>query len=323
MSFNTLPWEINLINLAHEALDSHTPDQNQPQYNHAVLEQAYHYCDQLTQVHSKTFYMASNLLPDVKRKAVRALYAFCRISDDLVDRANGDVLDKLNSWKDRTVKTNLIGDDAVALAWNDTRHNFQIPWRYAEQLIDGVAQDLDKKRYQSFEELTTYCYGVACTVGLMSMHIIGFSGPEAIPYAIRLGVALQLTNILRDVGEDWEVGRLYLPKDELNAFGLSEDDIDQCVIDQRWKEFMRFQIDRNRKLYQEALPGVILLDQEGRFAIGAAAELYQAILQQIETNDYDVFNQRASVSKFGKLRMLPGIWWRANRGGYQKSLAIR
>jgi 15-cis-phytoene synthase len=167
-----------------------------------------------------------------------------------------------------------------------------------------------------FDELTEYCYGVACTVGLMSMHITGYHGPEAFPYAIRLGVALQLTNILRDVGEDWKMGRLYLPKEELDAFGLSEDDIQSGMVTSRWRDFMRFQIERARRLYSESLPGIQLLNLDGRFAIAAAAELYQSILTRIEENDYDVFHHRASLTKWGKLSRLPGIWFRARYNRY-------
>jgi len=199
----------------------------------------------------------------------------------------------------------------VALAWTHTRIGYGIPLGYAEQLIKGVARDLTTTRYATFDDVTEYCYGVAATVGLMVMYIIGFSGPEAIPYAVKLGVALQLTNILRDVGEDWGVGRLYLPQDELSAFNLTEEDINAGHVDHRWTDFMRFQIERNRRLYSEALPGIALLDPDGRFAISAAAELYRAILEDIEAHDADVFGRRAYVSKWGKLRRLPGIWWRS------------
>lgn len=132
----------------------------------------------------------------------------------------------------------------VALAWADTRANFNIPRRYAEQLLDGVTSDLVHDRYETFGELAQYCYGVASTVGLMAMHIVGFESNKAIPYAIKLGVALQLTNILRDVQEDWENGRLYLPREELRMFNLSEADIAAGTIDHRWRAFMRFQIRR-------------------------------------------------------------------------------
>jgi phytoene synthase len=316
MSTSIIHWESHLLRLAQEALNSHVPDEHQPCDNSQLLDKAYRYCDQLTQLHSKTFYMASGLLPKAKRRAARALYSFCRVSDDLVDRTPDDPLGKLENWRINSVATEPTGEDAVILAWSDARHCYQIPWRYSEQLINGVAKDLEQTRYQTFEELTTYCYGVACTVGLMSMHIIGYSSEEAITYAIRLGVALQMTNILRDVGEDWRAGRVYLPQQELATFGMSEADIAQGAVTAQWREFIRFQIDRNRKLYSEAMPGIRLLNPDGRFAIGAAAELYQAILEVIEAHDYDVFNHRASVSKWGKLRRLPGIWWRSNRNGY-------
>jgi phytoene synthase len=316
MTLSLTHWESHLLSLAQEAIDSHVPDEHRPHDNDALLEQAYRYCEELTQLHSKTFYMASGLLPERKRRAVRALYAFCRVSDDLVDLSTCDPITQLQSWRERVISAEPTEEEAIVLAWHDTRYDYQIPWRYAEQLLNGVAQDLHQSRYETFLDLTTYCYGVACTVGLMSMQIIGYSGSEAIAYAIRLGVALQLTNILRDVGEDWQAGRVYLPLEELHTFGLDESILGYGKVTDQWRTFMRFQIERNRQLYREALPGIALLDPDGRFAIGAAAELYQAILTEIEANDYDVFNQRASVSKWGKLRLLPGIWWRVNRNKY-------
>lgn len=311
MTIGTLSWENDLISLAYDAIEGHLPEEQQPHENQILLDRAYRYCKELTSQHSKTFSMASSLLPMEKRRAIRALYAFCRISDDLVDHGRNDALAKLNAWRDKTIYSDPTGEDAVALAWNDTRHKYHIPWRLAEQLISGVAHDLTQSRYPTFSGLTTYCYGVACTVGLMSMHIIGYSGAEAIPYAIRLGVALQMTNILRDVGEDWQAGRLYLPQEELESFSLDENTIEIGQVTDKWRQFMRFQIDRNRQLYRESLPGVALLDRDGRFAIGAAAELYQAILVDIEQNDYDVFKRRANTSRWEKLNLLPGIWRRS------------
>ena len=126
---------------------------------------------------------------------------------------------------------------------------------------------------------------------------------------MRLGIALQLTNILRDVGLDWQAGRLYLPLNELAQFGLSEVDIPRGRVDERWRAFMRHQIARTRALYAEAEPGIALLAPEGRFAIAAAANLYRAILEDIEAHDYDVFTRRAHVGLWGKLRRLPRIWW--------------
>jgi phytoene synthase len=279
-------------------------------YNHDVVEQAYQHCAEITRQHSKTFYLTSGLLDDRAQKAARALYAFCRVSDDLADRETDNRLAKLEAWKRRVLSEYPHPEDLVPLAWADTRARYGIPLEYAEQLLEGVAQDLTKARYANFDELAHYCYGVASTVGLMTMHIIGFAGPEAIPYAIKLGVALQLTNILRDVGEDWQSGRLYLPQDELAAFGLREADIAVAVVSENWRAFMRFQIERAWQLYAEAMPGIAMLGQQGRFAIAASAELYRGILAQIERNDYDVFNRRAYVSAAKKLSRLPGIWRR-------------
>jgi phytoene synthase len=267
----------------------------------------------VTAVNSRSFHLASGLLPPDRRAAVRALYAFCRVSDDIVDRAATDRSGRLEAWRRLATANRPPPAEPVAVAWAHARQRYGVPNRYAEQLIDGVARDLRQTRYQTFDELTTYCYGVASTVGLMSMHIIGFSGAEAIPYAIKLGVALQMTNILRDVGEDWRAGRVYLPQEELRVFGLDESDLGRGVVSPRWREFMRFQIERNRRLYRESLPGIALLHEQGRFAIAAAAELYCGILTAIERAGYDVFSQRAYVSGMGKLRLLPGIWWRSRR----------
>jgi phytoene synthase len=242
---------------------------------------------------------------------MRALYAFCRVTDDIVDKPTHDTGGVLAAWRQCVVDPRPSPDDAVAFAWADTRARYHIPPAYAQQLIEGVACDLRQVRYASFAELASYAYAVAATVGLMSMHIIGFAGEAAIPYAVRLGVALQLTNILRDVGEDWNAGRLYLPLDELAAFGLDEADVASGQIDHRWRAFMHFEIDRTRALYLDAWPGLRLLNSDGRPAVAAAAELYRAILDDIEAHDFDVFHRRAHVGTWSKLRRLPGIWWRS------------
>lgn len=313
MELQTHTWERALLSLANEARQPELTT-NSLQVDAATLKQAYAYCESLITVHSKSFFLASGLLPLEKRQAVRALYAFCRVTDDIVDRASGDSALQLEQWRRRIMAPHPPHDDPVAIAWADACLRYQVPVRYAEQLIEGVARDLTPTRYQTFEELAAYCYGVASTVGLMSMHVIGYAGVHAIPYAIKLGVALQLTNILRDIREDWCAGRLYLPQADLAHFGLSEADIARGQVTEAWRAFMHYQITRNRTLYAEAMPGVALLDRDGRFAIAAAAEFYQGILYDIEAHDYNVFTRRACVSKWGKIRRLPGIWWRSRRG---------
>ena len=305
-------WERTLLDLAYEALHGeHTPAP--ASFDRTLLESAYEQCESITAVNSRSFFLASRLLTPEKRRAARALYAFCRVSDDIVDRGQVEPQEQLAAWRRRATSAHPPADDLVAVAWADARLRHAVPMRYAEQLIDGVARDFEQTRYETFDGLAAYCYGVASTVGLMSMHIIGFEGQEAIPYAIKLGVALQVTNILRDVGEDWRAGRVYLPQEELAHFGLDEEDLGRGVVTDRWQAFMRFQIERNRRLYDEAMPGISLLNRDGRFAIAAAADLYRGILDEIERNGYDNFTHRAVVPAGRKLRMLPRIWWRSQR----------
>jgi 15-cis-phytoene synthase len=320
MTLKIHAWEHSLLSLAHEAWHSTSAPPVLPIQTAAELAQAYEKCASLTATHSRSFHMASHLLPAEKRRSARALYAFCRVTDDLVDERSGVGPEDralarvaLEDWRRLSLSPHSHVKDPVVVAWTDTRARYHIPQTYAEQLIAGVAQDLDYSRYRTFEDLSAYCYSVASTVGLMSMYIIGFEGRPAIPYAVKLGVALQMTNILRDVGEDWRSGRLYLPQEELDAYGLGEDDIAAGRVDERWRAFMRFQIERNRQIYAEAWPGIALLDQDGRFSIAAAADLYKGILDDIEAHDYNVFNRRSSVSTLGKLSRLPGIWWRSQR----------
>lgn len=312
MTLTAYSWEHRLLNWALEALSTATPHHSQT-IEEAEVEKAFAHCKDVTRVHSRTFFTASGLLPDKKRRAARALYAFCRVTDDIVDNEThgADREMALQSWTRDILSHHSPDGDPVVLAWSKTTSDFKIPCAYATQLIDGVARDLTQTRYQTFEELAEYAYGVASTVGLMAMHIIGFEDADAIPYAVRLGVALQLTNILRDVGEDARRGRIYLPQDELALFGITEEDIFEGRVTPKWREFMRFQIDRNRRFYSESLPGVRYLNSEGRFAIMAAGELYQSILESIEQNDYDVFRHRAHLSKRKQVSRLPGIWWRS------------
>jgi len=308
-------WEQKLAKLAYT--DSGNPGHSDEiKVDEYTLNHAYEYCDYLIKKHSRTFYLASCLLPMSKRKYIRALYAFCRIIDNIVDIPETDPLEGLKVWKKMALSNSLIENDPVAIAWLDTRIRYGIPLIYAQQLIEGISRDLSLVRYETFDELVEYCYGVASTVGLMAMHIIGFKGPKAIPYAIKLGISIQLSNILRDVSEDWKAGRLYLPLEELKGFNLSEADIQAGKVDHRWRSFMKYQIDRCRKLYAESLPGISMLNPDGRFAIAAAAELYRAILNDIEANDYDVFHRRAYVNSLEKIRILPGIWWRSKTLSY-------
>lgn len=303
-------WENQLLALAG---NFHHPS-TRPLFSYwagdASLGRAYLQAERITKAHSKSFHFASSLLPEEKRMAARALYAFCRTVDDIVD-VSDPALDRdsaLHYWRRMVEHASFSDGDLVAAAWADTLTRYHIPRHYALQLIDGVARDLEQTRYQTFEDLATYCYGVASTVGLMSMYIVGFKTNDAVAYAIKLGVALQMTNILRDVGEDYRNGRLYLPREELAYFGIREEDIANGRVTENWRQFMKFQIERTRQLYAESWDGVKLLEREGQLAIGAASVIYQGILEEIEKNDYNVFTRRASINTIGKISRIPSLW---------------
>ena len=301
-------WENQLIALAGKVPHPHARPFFSYWAGDVSLRKAYKQAEKITAQHSKSFYFASGLLPEEKRSAVRALYAFCRTVDDIVDEsANAEQDSKLDYWRGMVESASFADNDLVAAAWADTLIRYHIPRHYALQLINGVARDLCQSRYQTFEELATYCYGVASTVGLMSMYIVGFKNNAAVPYAIKLGVALQMTNILRDVGEDYQNGRLYLPRQELAFYGIPESEIAAGHISDNWRQFMKFQIDRTRQLYEDSWAGVTMLEREGQLAIGAASVFYQGILDEIEKNDYDVFTQRASLSVWDKVNRLPAL----------------
>jgi phytoene synthase len=308
-------WERQLLVLAQDALcfprDAFSAGSMLKQKQ--VPVKTYAACEAITAQHSRSFFLATSLLPGEKRRAMRVLYAFCRTADNLAD---GDV--EQPAVKLLELRKGITGqadpaNDAVLTAWHAIQVRYQIPVCYAEQLLDGVERDLVQRRYQTFEDLSVYCYGVASTVGLMSMHITGFSDHHALPYAIKLGVALQLTNILRDVGEDWQSDRLYLPLDELAAFRLDEQDVAAARTDSRWRGFMRFQIARARRLYAEAMPGIALLHPDGRFAVAAAAMLYKGILDDIEIHNFNVFDRRAHVSRGRKVALLFHAFRYANK----------
>lgn len=272
------------------------------------LDAAYQYCVAVTRANSRSFFLSSQLLPPEKRLAVRALYAFCRTSDDIVDRAAGDPARALAHWVAQVHAPRAPANNPVLLAWNDTVLRYAIPGALVDELLAGIAMDLTVHRYETFDDLWLYCYRVASVVGLLSMHIIGYRD-GASPYAVQLGVALQLTNILRDIGEDARRGRIYLPQEDLRRFGLTDDDIMNGRRDERLRALIRFEMDRAHALYDESWPGIALLDADGRMAIAAAAEIYRGILPRIVANDYDVFQKRSFVPLLAKL----GILWRTRR----------
>ncbi|OKH35538.1 phytoene synthase [[Phormidium ambiguum] IAM M-71] len=287
----------------------------------ASLEQSYELCRQITAKYAKTFYLGALLMPEAKRRAIWAIYAWCRRTDELVDgpQSVNTTDETLDRWEQQleSVFAGVPQDDQdVALV--DTLQRYPMDIQPFRDMIAGQRMDLYRNRYETFEELNLYCYRVAGTVGLMSTAVIGvdttnYTAPwnqdreVYIPTeeAIALGIANQLTNILRDVGEDARRGRIYLPLEELALFNYTEADLFNGVVDDRWRELMRFQIQRARKYFVLAEKGIRALSTDSRWPIWAALMLYQRILNAIERNNYDVFRQRAYVSNSTKLLCLP------------------
>jgi phytoene synthase len=287
-----------------DAVDIAIPHSSAP---YPSLEESYRHCIELTRQHSRSFFFSTQLLPPEKRRAIRALYAFCRTSDDIVDHATSNAAAALARWVELVHAPQPPPGHPVLLAWNDTAQRYHVEQDLVNELLAGIAMDLTVSRYATFDDLWLYCYRVASVVGLISMQIIGhYAG--AVSYAVKLGVALQLTNILRDVGEDAARGRIYLPQEDLDRFGLTDDDIFAERRDERFRALMHFQIDRAHALYEAARPGIALLNPEGRLAIAAAGEIYRGILNRIVANDFDVFHKRAFVPLPEKLLILARVW---------------
>lgn len=303
------------------------PKPTQPQKSLAPLDEAYELCRQITQKYSKTFYLGTLLMPPQKRQAIWAIYVWCRRTDELVDGPQAQLTtpETLKLWEEHLESLfagHPIDDEDVALV--DTLERFPIEITPFRDMIAGQEMDLYRSRYETFEELKLYCYRVAGTVGLMSSSVLGIEGnhygaaweqhPEKyLPKeeAIALGIANQLTNILRDVGEDAQRGRIYLPLEDLERFNYTEDDLFNGVIDDRWRNLMAFEIQRARYYYQESEKGIRALNRDSRWPVWAALMLYQGILDVIEANGYDVFTTRAFVPTPKKMLYLPVAWLRA------------
>jgi len=279
-----------------------------PPHQHHSVQEAYAFCERVIRQHSKSFFFSSQFLASEKRRAVRALYAFCRTTDDTVDMVDDDPARALAAWVHQARAPEPPRHSPVLLAWHDTRTSYGLSAALVDELLAGMAMDLTIHRYDSFADLWLYCYRAASVVGLLVMGITG-AAPGAEPYAIKLGVALQLTNILRDVGEDAQRGRVYLPQEDLARFDLSADDILAGAYDARFRAMMRFQVERAHRLYDESWPGIGLLPPDSRLAIAAAARVYRGILDKLVANDYDAYSRRAHLTTREKLGRLPRLWW--------------
>lgn len=275
-----------------------------------ALDECYRQCGAIARRHAKSFYFSLRFLPVAKRRAVWAVYAFCRTADDFVD-GDGPAADRLaalDAWE-AELRAAYAGRAITPIfrALADAAARYGVPLHAALDLLRGARMDVSVTRYPSYEELCTYCYLVASTVGVLVTPILGPLGDDALRDAVALGQAMQLTNILRDVGEDARRGRIYLPGEELARFGYAEADLFAGVVDERFVALMRFQIERARRLYHEAEPGIARLEPESRFTVRLALHLYRGILAAIEANDYDVFTKRAHVPLQRKLATVLGL----------------
>lgn len=284
------------------------------------LKSSYSHCRAITRFYAKTFYMATRFLPNEKQRSIFAIYGLCRYLDDLVDETvdlmHGQDIDvsevdeKLDDFKTKLigVYNNRESNDPILIAFSDTLKKYHIPIELPFELMDGVRSDLVKNRYESFQELYDYSYKVASVVGLMTSRVFGYSDEKALEYAIDLGIAMQLTNILRDIGEDLDRNRIYIPQNELKMFDVSETDLFNGVKNENFFELMKFQIKRAREYYSLADIGVKMLDRDSRLPVYLARYNYSKILDKIEENDYNVFNKRAYLNKMEKFSILPKIF---------------
>ncbi|HKK47027.1 MAG TPA: squalene/phytoene synthase family protein [Balneolaceae bacterium] len=285
------------------------------------LKRAYAECRAITRYHAKTFYMATRFLPNHKQRGIFAIYALCRYIDDLVDEAEDlierknlsedDIKNKLDLWKQKLQDTydGFSHENAILIAFSDVLKKYHIPIEMPFELMEGVCMDLYKNRYQTFEEVYDYSFKVASVVGLMTSQVFGYESREALGYAVDLGIAMQLTNILRDVGEDLRKDRIYLPKEDLDSFGVTEQDLFEHKLNRNVKALLDFQIQRARTYYRRSEKGISLLSSDSRLPVYLARQNYSRILDKIEENDYDVFNVRAYLNATEKFFILPRVYY--------------
>lgn len=275
-----------------------------------LLSQSYEECKRLNALHGKTYYLATLLLPAAKRPPVHALYGFARYADEIVDDLASTLTPEekavaLRTWGDSVLADLRAGEsnDLIGRALVDTVKNYSIPLEYFDAFMVSMEMDLTVTRYKTYEDLMTYVYGSAVVIGLEMLPILGYSDPRAIEAATALGTAFQLANFIRDIGEDIDRGRIYMPLDDLARFGVSEKMLLKRQLTPEIIEAIKYQIARVRDLQDKAEAGIQYLDPISRPCIRAASELYCGIVDEIEANGYDIFNKRATTSTWRRARV--------------------
>ena len=274
------------------------------------LEADYARCAEITRNSSSNFYYAFMLLQAQRRRALHAVYAFCRFIDDIADDDSArDAASLLQRWREELDRVYRgTPTRAISRALADTIQQFNIPRRYFEELIAGVEMDLTRKRYTTFDELRQYCYRVASVVGLICIEIFGYTMPDARTYAEKLGIACQITNILRDVKEDAARGRIYLPLEDLARFAVTEDDILRGVYSANFVRLMEFEAARAQEFYREAEAALPNQDRSSLLTAEAMRMIYGALLERIMRSNYRVLDRRLSLSAPLKLYLVGRAW---------------
>ncbi len=275
-----------------------------------ALRASYAECKRLNSLHGKTYYLATLLLPPEKRPFVHALYGFARYADEIVDDLNSTLSDdekaaELSTWGSQVLADIKSGfsHDHIGRALVDTVNRFEIPIAHFEAFMKSMTMDLTVSEYQTFEDLMEYVYGSASVIGLQMVPILGASSPDANIAAEKLGTAFQLANFIRDVGEDLDRGRIYLPIDELKSHGVTHEMLEARVLTPQIKSALKEQIARVRRLQKEAAPGIKLLAPQSQACIEAASELYCGIVDEVEKIDYQIFDKRAKTSTWRRIKV--------------------
>jgi phytoene synthase len=284
------------------------------------LRESYLECKRLNSLHGKTYFLATLLLPKAKRPFVHALYGFARYADEIVDDLNSQLSEvekasELQKWSEQMLRDLVSGKsaDPVGAALVDTVTRFDIPTKYFEAFLHSMKMDLTITEYQDYEALMEYVYGSAAVIGLQMVPILGPLSPEAYQCAEKLGIAFQRANFIRDVGEDLDRGRVYLPLDELATFGVTRSDLEKRILTPEIIDALKFNIERVRRLQREAAPGIAMLDKSSRACIEAASELYCGIVDEVEAINYQIFTKRAKTSTWRRIKVAFPAWLQAVR----------
>ena len=275
-----------------------------------ALRASYTECKRLNSLHGKTYYLATLLLPPAKRPHVHALYGFARYADEIVDDLASTLSQEekaaaLHTWGNGVLKDLRAGTshDHIGAALVDTVNRFHIPIEHFEAFLHSMTMDLTVGEYQTYDDLMEYVYGSASVIGLQMVPILGVLDESAYEAAEKLGTAFQLANFIRDIGEDLERGRVYLPIEELTAAGVTSDMLEERIVTPQIRAALAFQIERVRRLQREATPGIQMLAPESRACIEAASELYCGIVDEVEKIDYQIFDKRAVTSTWRRLKV--------------------